>query len=116
VDANASVPTSEAFRDYSAWATTEEVGWELKKLAFRRHLADRGFAAKKAAQGQRVILGLQLKSSSPRPSNGSNVIGKLDDGRIIRDDGISEDPIEDELNAHAARAAQRSTQASRALQ
>jgi putative DNA primase/helicase len=36
------VPTSAAYQDYSLWAA-EEVGWELKKLTFRRHLSDRDF-------------------------------------------------------------------------
>jgi putative DNA primase/helicase len=40
------VPTSWAYKDYSQWAA-DEVGWELKKLTFRRHLSTRGFPAEK---------------------------------------------------------------------
>ena len=88
VDRNASVPTSTAYSDYSRWAD-EEVGWTLKKLTFRRHLSDRGFAAAKGAHGQRMIAGLRLKSSgTASASTVSSDLGKLDDGRTIRDDGI----------------------------
>ena len=105
VNATASVPTSEAFRDYSLWAA-EEVGWELKKLSFRRHLADRGFAAKKGAHGQRVILGLRLKSNMPQQITPPKTVGKIDDDHIIRDVGTGEDPIDAELDARVVRLAQ----------
>ncbi|MCC6780609.1 MAG: hypothetical protein IT537_28875 [Hyphomicrobiales bacterium] len=106
VSANTSVPTGDAFRDYSLWAA-EEVGWELKKLSFRRHLADRGFAAKKGAHGQRVIVGLCLKSGSAQPANGSNTTGKTDDGQAMHQGGIGEEAMDIELNERAARAAVR---------
>jgi hypothetical protein len=73
--------------DYSQWAA-DEVGWELRKLTFRRHLSDRGFAAVKGTHGQRMIVGLRLKPTSASAASGSKVLGKLDDGRVIRDDGI----------------------------
>ena len=60
-DQTASVPTSHAYMDYSQWAA-DEVGWELRKLTFRRHLSDRGFPAEKGTHGQRMIRGLRLKS------------------------------------------------------
>lgn len=88
VDASASVPTSEAFRDYSLWAA-DEVGWELRKLSFRRHLADRGFGSKKGTHGQRFIMGLCLKSATARPC-GPNSPPSPPDGQTVRDDGISE--------------------------
>ena len=87
VDPKASVPTSAAYTDYSQWAA-DEVGWELRKLTFRRHLSDRGFAAVKGTHGQRMIVGLRLKPTSAPAVSGSKVLGKLDDGRVIRDDGI----------------------------
>jgi phage/plasmid-associated DNA primase len=59
-DPNATVLTSVAYRDYAQWAA-DEVGWELKKLSFRRHLSDRGFGAEKGTHGQRMIRGLRLK-------------------------------------------------------
>lgn len=61
-DPNATVPTSLAYSDYSGWAA-DEVGWELKKLTFRRHLSDRNFPAEKGTHGQRMIRGLRLKSA-----------------------------------------------------
>jgi len=83
LDPNATVATASAFSDYHHWAE-EEVGWTLKKLTFRRHLADRGFAAVKGTHGQRMIAGLRLKSSVAL----SKVIGKHKDGRIILDDEL----------------------------
>jgi putative DNA primase/helicase len=56
----AAVASSAAYDDYRQWAA-DEVGWELRKLTFRRHLTDRGFTAKKGTHGQRMILGLRLK-------------------------------------------------------
>ncbi len=67
VNPKASVPTSAAYSDYSQWAA-DEVGWELRKLTFRRHLSDRGFAAVKGTHGQRMIVGLRLKSTSTQAS------------------------------------------------
>ena len=64
VGPKASVPTGEAFGDYSRWAA-DEVGWQLKKLTFRRHLSDRGFPAEKGTHGQRMVRGLRLKSAYP---------------------------------------------------
>ena len=85
----ASIATNEAYDDYARWASGE-VGWQLKKLTFRRHLSDRGFTALKGAQGRRLIAGLRLKPYvAPTVST---VIGALEDGRIIRDDGISVAP------------------------
>jgi len=70
-------------------------GWTLGKLTFRRHLADRGFGAKKGSGGQRLVQGLRLKGGfGARPESGAMVLGKLDDGRTIRDDGIGHDPID----------------------
>ena len=66
-DPNASVPTSHAYSDYSQWAA-DEVGWELKKLTFRRHLSDRGFPAEKGTHGQRMIRGLRMKSTAVTPA------------------------------------------------
>jgi putative DNA primase/helicase len=60
VDPKACVPTGSLYNDYFEWAG-EEVGWELKKLTFRRHLADRGFAPEKGTHGQRMVRGLRLK-------------------------------------------------------
>lgn len=88
-DPHASIPTAQAFEDYSTWAR-EEVGWELTKLRFRRHLTDRGFAAAKGAGGMRLITGLRLKSTPPT----STLIGILEDGRLVYDDGIS-GPVRD---------------------
>jgi putative DNA primase/helicase len=68
----ASIPTSHAFYDYSQWAA-DEVGWEFKKLTFRRHLTDRGFTAVKGAQGRRMIGGLRLKSISPTTQTAADV-------------------------------------------
>ena len=51
----------------SQWAA-DEVGWELKKLTFRRHLSDRGFPAEKGTHGQRMIRGLRLKSTAVTPA------------------------------------------------
>jgi putative DNA primase/helicase len=88
LDPNATIATREAFADYSLWAD-EEVGWTLKKLTFRRHLSDRGFGAKKGSGGERMIRGLRLKTwLDTGLSIAAPVIGKLDDGKIIRDDGI----------------------------
>ena len=67
VDPKASVPTGEAYFDYSQWAE-DEVGWALKKLTFRRHLSDRGFPAEKGTHGQRMIRGLRLKSTAVTPA------------------------------------------------
>jgi putative DNA primase/helicase len=112
VDANASVPTNIAYSDYSQWAA-DEVGWELRKLTFRRHLSDRGFAAAKGTHGQRMIAGLRLKSA--QSVSGSNVIGKLDDGRVVRDDGIGEEPLDEKVDELLA-AASGGTPALRPLQ
>ena len=57
-DPKASVPTRDAYKDYTEWAA-EEVGWEIRMLTFRRHLSDRGFGAKKTHAG-RMIVGLRL--------------------------------------------------------
>jgi len=86
-DPHASIPTAQAFSDYSMWAR-EEVGWELSKLTFRRHLTDRGFAAAKGTGGVRLINGLRLKSTPPA----STLIGVLDDGRRVYDTEISDLP------------------------
>jgi putative DNA primase/helicase len=72
VDATASIPSGSAYIDYSQWAR-EEVGWELGKLKFRRHLIDRGFEAAKGAHGQRMIKGLRLKSDYPVPEAANDV-------------------------------------------
>lgn len=88
-DPHAKIPTAQAFQDYSTWAR-EEVGWELTKLKFRRHLTDRGFAAAKGAGGMRLITGLRLKSTPPT----STRIGILDNGSLVYDHGIS-DPARD---------------------
>ena len=100
LDVNATVATAVAFADYSLWAE-EEVGWTLKKLTFRRHLADRGYGAKKGSGGQRMIQGLRLKTGvSAKPPIAATVLGKLDDGRIVRDDGVFDSadfPEDDEL-------------------
>ena len=90
-DSKASVPTSLAYSDYSQWAD-EEVGWTLGKLTFRRHLADRGFGAKKGAGGQRMVQGLGLRGGFGGRSE-HTVLGRLDDGRTVRDDGIFDDTI-----------------------
>jgi putative DNA primase/helicase len=63
VDPKASFPTGDAYFNYKGWAE-DEVGWALKKLTFRRHLSDRGFAAEKGTHGQRMIVGLRLKSTA----------------------------------------------------
>jgi putative DNA primase/helicase len=88
-DPHASIPTAQAFQDYSTWAR-EEVGWELTKLRFRRHLTDRGFAAAKGAGGMRLITGLRLKSGPLA----STLIGILDDGSLVYDQAVS-DPAPD---------------------
>jgi hypothetical protein len=90
-DPHASIPTAQAFSDYSMWAR-EEVGWELSKLKFRRHLTDRGFAAAKGTGGVRLITGLRLKSTPPA----STLIGTLDDGRLVYDTEISDLPEDGE--------------------
>jgi putative DNA primase/helicase len=64
VDGKAIVTTGSAYNDYFGWAA-DEVGWQLKKLTFRRHLSDRGFPAEKGTHGQRMIRGLRLKSFGP---------------------------------------------------
>jgi putative DNA primase/helicase len=97
IDPKASVVTGAAWADYSQWAD-DEVGWTLKKLTFRRHLSDRGFAAAKGTHGQRMIAGLRLKSTAARSASGSNVVGKLDDGRIVCDDGIGADPSSERID------------------
>jgi len=66
-DPHASVPTSHAYNDYSQWAD-DEVGWQLKKLTFRRNISDRGFSADKGTHGQRMIQGLRLKSTAVPPT------------------------------------------------
>jgi putative DNA primase/helicase len=88
IDPIASIPTAQAFADYSTWAR-EEVGWEVSKLKFRRHLTDRGFAAAKGAGGVRLIKGLRLKGPPP-----STVIGIMDDGSLVYDQGISGPALE----------------------
>jgi putative DNA primase/helicase len=77
LDSQADVATSLAHRDYCRWAD-EEVGWTLKKLRFRRHLSDRGFAAVKGAHGQRMTAGLRLKAqeASPAPTIGTAPVEK----------------------------------------
>jgi putative DNA primase/helicase len=67
VDRIATIPTGAAYFDYSQWAA-DEVGWEFKKLTFRRHLSDRGFPAEKGTHGQRMIRGLRLKSTAVTPA------------------------------------------------
>jgi putative DNA primase/helicase len=67
VDRIATIPTGAAYFDYSQWAA-DEVGWEFKKLTFRRHLSDRGFPAEKGTHGQRMIRGLRLKSTALTPA------------------------------------------------
>jgi putative DNA primase/helicase len=67
VDLKASVPTGEAYFDYSQWAE-DEVGWEFKKLTFRRNISDRGFPAEKGTHGRRMIRGLRLKSTAVTPT------------------------------------------------
>jgi putative DNA primase/helicase len=84
IDPHARVPTAQAYGDYFNWAR-EELGWELTKLKFRRHLTDRGFGLAKGAGGKRLITGLRLKPSSPPPSA---VIGIRDDGELIYDNTI----------------------------
>ena len=96
LDQKGSIPTSATYSDYSQWAI-EEVGWTLKKLTFRRHLSDRGFAAVKGTHGQRMIAGLRLKSTSAQSASGSITLCKLDDGRVVRDDGIGTDPINEQI-------------------
>jgi putative DNA primase/helicase len=80
VDPKASFPTSDAYVDYSQWAE-DEVGWALKKLTFRRHLSDRGFAAEKGTHGKRMIVGLRLKSTAVTPATQTpaDVKGPFDD-------------------------------------
>jgi putative DNA primase/helicase len=77
LDPQASIATGAAHADYCRWAD-DEVGWTLKKLRFRRHLSDRGFAAVKGAHGQRMIAGLRLKSpgASPAPTIGTATVEK----------------------------------------
>ena len=58
VDPKASVPTSLAHSDYSGWAA-DELGWQIKKLTFRRHLSDRGYSAEKGTHGQRILHGMR---------------------------------------------------------
>jgi putative DNA primase/helicase len=72
-DPRASVPTADAYQDYSQWAA-DEVGWELKKLTFRRNLSDRGFPRVKGSRGQRRIGGLRLKSAGLAQGNGLDII------------------------------------------
>jgi putative DNA primase/helicase len=83
----ATITTSAAYIDYSAWAN-EELGWALKKLKFRRHLGDRGFTAAKGTRGVRQIAGLRLKRPGP--------IGTTDDGREVYDDGIGPAPPQED--------------------
>jgi putative DNA primase/helicase len=99
LDAQACVPTSWAYNDYSHWAA-DEVGWEIKKLTFRRHLTDRGFTAEKGTHGQRMIRGLRPKSFGAVIATDANGLGvdRLDDGRIVRDDGIVTDEENDAIN------------------
>jgi putative DNA primase/helicase len=42
VDPGATVPSSDAYNDYSYWAQ-REIGWVLSRPRFRRNLTDRGF-------------------------------------------------------------------------
>jgi putative DNA primase/helicase len=77
VDPKANVPTSHACYDYSQWAA-DEVGWEFKKLTFRRHLLDRGFSAEKGTHGQRMIRGLRLKSITPTTQTAADVSEQTD--------------------------------------
>jgi putative DNA primase/helicase len=86
-DTRASVPTSVAYQDYSQWAA-EEVGWELKKLTFRRHLSDRGFPAEKGSHGRRMIKGLRLKPAGPPQSETLSLLQALPAPRVAHDDGI----------------------------
>src|ERR1019366_8352809 len=67
VDPKATIPTGAAYFDYSQWAA-DEVGWEFKKLTFRRQLSDRSFPAEKGTHGQRMIRGLRLKSTAVTPA------------------------------------------------
>jgi putative DNA primase/helicase len=83
IEPHASIPTGQAFSDYSTWAN-EELGWALTKLKFRRHLTDRGFAAAKGAGGLRLITGLRLKPTSP-----PGPIDTMEDGGLVYDDHIS---------------------------
>jgi P4 family phage/plasmid primase-like protien len=64
IQAEATIPTSMAYFDYQQWAKTE-ISWEFSPMKFRRNLTDRGFAAKKGAKGQRLIVGLKLKEPTP---------------------------------------------------
>jgi putative DNA primase/helicase len=85
VDSRASISTAAAYGDYSLWAT-DEVGWALKKLTFRRHLTDRGYAAIKGTHGQRMITGLRLKPL--QDASPVSALCNLEDGRIVYDDRI----------------------------
>jgi putative DNA primase/helicase len=67
LDPKATIPTGMAYCDYSQWAD-DEVGWQLKKLTFRRNISDRGFPAEKGTHGQRMIRGLRLKSTTVTPA------------------------------------------------
>ena len=68
----ATVPTALAYSDYQRWAQSE-IGWELTRLKFRRHLTDRGFGAPKGTGGQRTIAGLALKSPPPLYEGGMRI-------------------------------------------
>jgi putative DNA primase/helicase len=63
-DPQATVPTRVAYSDYVQWAQGE-TGWVLPRLKFRRNLTDRGFGSRKGTAGQRLILGLQLRTPAP---------------------------------------------------
>jgi putative DNA primase/helicase len=99
LDPQACVPTGSAYNDYSQWAA-DEVGWEIKKLTFRRHLSDRGFTAEKGTHGQRMIRGLRPKSFGAIMATDASGVGldRLHDGRIVRDDGIVTDEENDAIN------------------
>jgi putative DNA primase/helicase len=60
VHPQATITSRAAYSDYEQWAR-DEIGWVFTKVKFRRNLIDRGFAADKGSQGQRVIQGLRLK-------------------------------------------------------
>jgi putative DNA primase/helicase len=100
-DSKASVATSKAYEDYAEWAE-QEVGWELKKLTFRRHLTDRGFSSKKGTHGQRMILGLRLKRTvAPwmAPSKEGGAAGLGDDNTSTCDHEPSTDPTTEVIDA-----------------
>jgi putative DNA primase/helicase len=83
------VSTSMAFLDYSQWAE-DEVGWEIKKLTFRRHLSDRGFGAARGTGGMRLIRGLRLKTCGAMLAEPDG-IASPGDSRAVRDAGSATD-------------------------